>query len=349
MLEHLHRQWQLRVDGIRFLAPQLLAPARACPDVTPVIEALGYVMVLDLLGLWADRPADERRLLGDAGRRAVGVLREREVRLPGGADDWRAPIALADAALHLMAQARAARGLMAQADAARDFMAQADAARGFMAQADAARVTIADEPEAGDRARAIPKDALHVTAATLVRMLRGELDGIAAGLCATHVAHCRPCHDAAAVVVMTEPPGQWSSEGSTGWSSGWSSEPAPSPGRAFGPPVPPERHEPWRIAASAAAPMRAPGDGHPLAAHPDPAFDVIGFADDGHYRLAVYAADHLPVRVEHADITTEAMRPGYWIGAARVTLSGGARLSGVRVWVGERDALIDLVLPRSKR
>ncbi len=126
-----------------------------------------------------------------------------------------------------------------------------------------------------------PADPLCPPDGSLLGMLRGEPDGLSAGQRAAHVAGCEACRRSLRVLDLAQ-------------GGGAQSELA--------------------VAAAAAAPMRAPTEGRPLAELEDPEAEAVLFEEGGERRLAVYATAAAPVRLEAEGVTTEQMLSGYWLG-----------------------------------
>src|SRR5690606_18185815 len=101
-----------------------------------------------------------------------------------------------------------------------------------------------------------PADPMHPPDGSLLTMLRGQPDGLSAGQRAAHVGGCEPCRRTLRVLDLAEGRG------------------APSQ---------------LAVAAAAAAPMRAPTEGRPLARLEDPEAEAVLFEEGGERRLAVYA------------------------------------------------------------
>lgn len=141
-------------------------------------------------------------------------------------------------------------------------------------------------------------DLVRPSAQRLVRLLRGELDGVAAAHCAGWLAN-HP-DEAHLLRVMAEAEG------------------APRPQRIA-------------VAAASASQMRNPNEGKLIAALEDPPIEAVLFTSPR--QLAIYAAEPVAVRLEAEGVTTEEIAPGYWIGK----VSGGASQIEAVVHIGDRE------------
>ena len=151
-----------------------------------------------------------------------------------------------------------------------------------------------------------PAQGLHPPDGQLIQMLRGEPDGLSAGLCAGHVLDCDQCR--AAVRVLDQSRGAVVAT--------------------------------LAVAAAAAEEMRPPAEGTLLSQIEDPRAEVLLFAEDGGRQLAVYAAESAPVRVVGEGVTTEQMLSGYWLGR----VAPGAERLALRLHVGDRTADLEIDL-----
>lgn len=272
MNQSLERAWKKGLDRA--------ARWRRGQDPTPVLEALGLALVLEVTGDLDVRPSDELEPLRARGTDAVRAAAE----VRGARDDdpearrWAAD--LARAGLRVL-------GVTTKSGA-----------------------------------RRAPADVLHPQHARLLRMLRGELDGLAAGACATHVLSCARCASAVRVLQMSELPVATGSGGTV--EEGW-----------------------MAVAASPRAPMRPPSEGRLVARLEDQRVEAILFEDHGAQRVGVYAADPLPIRLAGERVTTEHMLPGYFLG--RIDPRG--KTLDATLHIGEREVRwrIPVGGPRKKK
>ncbi|MEM9188408.1 MAG: hypothetical protein AAGF12_04500 [Myxococcota bacterium] len=143
-----------------------------------------------------------------------------------------------------------------------------------------AAVALLDAP--GADSHSVPNDVgdlLPPPPGRLLRMLRGEPDGISAGLCAAAVHRSAESQRALQTLLLAEP-------------------------------------IELRAAAQSPGSMRDPAEGTQLAAWADPAFEVVLFAEAaGEVELGVYAATEAPVRLTASGARTTEMLPGYWFGS----------------------------------
>jgi hypothetical protein len=129
-------------------------------------------------------------------------------------------------------------------------------------------------------------DATPPSPSRVLKMIRGELDGLSAASCAISLLRDPVARGQLQVLRM----------------SGDSTA------------AHPHGQEPIRAAAAAAADMRAPFDGELIAELDRPAVEFLIFRDEDAVRLAVYAFESAPIRLVAQGVETEAMRAGYWIG-----------------------------------
>lgn len=125
----------------------------------------------------------------------------------------------------------------------------------------------------------LPRDLVRPSARRLTRLLRGELDPIAAAHCAGWLDQ-HP-DEAELLRILARAEG------------------AATPRR-----IP--------VAAASAARMRDPSEGKLVDTREDPAVQAIWFGDSR--ELAIYAGEAAPVRLEAEGVTTREIAPGYWIG-----------------------------------
>lgn len=153
-----------------------------------------------------------------------------------------------------------------------------------------------------------PADLTPPSPRRILRMLRGELDGLSAASCAARLA--RDGVDAAAVLAMATSAG------------------AP----------------PTTIAVAAAdpEPIRAPAEGRVVARLPAPGLEAVLFHSPPPRRLAIYAERSVPVRLTAAGAATEGMQPGYWIGRLDRRVRGALSAT---IRVGDREVAWTIPLP----
>ncbi len=221
--------------------------------VEPVLEAAALGVVLEVMGELRRVPEHERRIVRDAARRALLRARPTQDTETAEGED--------DAQALRLAASLAREGLRA----------------------------LTGEPATSARA---PADAhtWHPPARSLVWMMRGAPDALAAASVALHVERCAACEMAVQIARMSA-----------------------------------ESAVPLRVAAASAAPMLAPQAGRLVATREAPAAEAIVFEDGRGTLVAIYTAEPLPVRYVAEGLTTEDMRPGYWAGRCA---PGAARLEG---------------------
>lgn len=158
----------------------------------------------------------------------------------------------------------------------------------------------------GRPARA-PADPLHPTDGALIRMLRGEPDGLTAAARAAHVRGCDACLGRLRVLRMAD-------------------------GEATVPSL--------AVAAATAAPMRAPTEGRVVARLADPEVEAVVFEDGAERYLAIYASASEPVRLVAEGVTTQQMLSGYWLGR----VGPSTRRIGGALHVGDRTVTLEIEL-----
>lgn len=217
-------------------------------DPAPVFEALGYASLVDAIGARDLLGRDEAKSLRGAGRKALLAFGPDAT--SRGEDEDEDAEDLAIARRKIAEIARAGLGSLERASA----------------QPDAAGTST----------------SLHPPSRTLVRMLKGDVDGLTAGHWAMHIRECAACQNEIAVVRMTA--------GETGDIGALA------------------------IAAARPASVRAPAGGRVVGEKKRPALEAVLFEDDTGRRLAVYAQASDPVRLVAEGVTTEDTLEGYWIG-----------------------------------
>lgn len=146
-----------------------------------------------------------------------------------------------------------------------------------------------DEPACDARVLIPPAD--------LVRLLRGELDGYAAGALAMRVRRSREATAELRTLLRLEAP----------------------------------RERTLSLAAAGAAAVLDPGAGRKVAVHPS-GVEAVLFEDDAVTRLAIYSEAPDPLRLVAPELTTEDVREGYWVGR----VAGDARSVRAALHIGER-------------
>jgi hypothetical protein len=223
-------------------------------DPSPVFEALGYAAFVDAIGARGLLARDEANALRRAGREALLAFG------PDGSGTDGSTTGDAD-------------------DAAGDAETLALARRSI---ADVARAGLAAlERGSGAVPHRVAALAFHPPAATLVRILRGEADGLTAGRWAAHLRACDGCRHEIDVAR-----------------------------RANG-----ELDEPGlALAAARPAEVLAPARGRVVGTLKRPALEAVLFDSEHGRKLAVYAQASAPVRLVADGVTTEDTLEGYWIG-----------------------------------
>ena len=148
-----------------------------------------------------------------------------------------------------------------------------------------------------DAPGALPADLRRPTARRLSRLLRAELDPVAAAHCAGWLLRHPPEADLARAMAHAEGA------------------------------VLPRRIS---VAAASAGRLRDPSEGRVVATLDDPRAEAVWFAPER--ALAVYTADAAPVHLEAEGVTTREIAPGYWIGE----VAQGVAAVDAELHVGER-------------
>ena len=175
----------------------------------------------------------------------------------------------------------------------------------------------AESPEGPDVRVAIPPS-------DLTRLLRGQLDGFAAGSLAMRVRRSDAAIAELRMLLALAPAG---SERPAGSAEGSTTE------------LEAEGRRPLALAAADAAAVLDPAAGRALGTLEGVGAEAILFAGTPR-RLAVYAEDPAPLRLVAPELTTEDVREGYWIG--RIA-EGATRIEAV-LHVGDRSEPWVLVL-----
>lgn len=143
----------------------------------------------------------------------------------------------------------------------------------------------------------------------VTRLLRGELDGFAAGSLARKIRRSDAAMAELRTLTRLEGPNAHIGDGA------------------------PPRARDLSLAAAAAAAVLDPAGGRGLGTHATLGVEAVLFADEGEgARLAIYAEDPDPLRLVAPALTTLDVREGYWIGR----VAGGATRIEATLHVGNR-------------
>ena len=129
----------------------------------------------------------------------------------------------------------------------------------------------------------------------LVRLLRGELDGFAAGSLAIQVRRSEPAMAELRMLTQLREP--------------TSNEASPEVELA-----PEADAQVFSLAAAGTEAVLDPAGGRALGVHPTLGVEAVLFRDEHSCRLALYAESPAPLRLVAPELTTEDVREGYWIG-----------------------------------
>jgi hypothetical protein len=215
-------------------------------DPFPVIEALGYAIVLHLVGALDGIAESERRSLLSVSKAALDAARafgRGEDDDPDDAEAYAQGARLGELGSRLL------------------------------------------EGETSPRLEGLPADALDPTDRRVLRMLRGELDGLSAAACAVR---CLMRDDARPRLLWTI------------------AQDALEEARRCAPPAP------LRLAAADPAPIRPPDEGRFVGALEDTLLEAVFFPAER--QLAVYAATPAFLQVLAPGLTPKDVKPGYFLG-----------------------------------
>ncbi len=250
---------------------------RSGDDPEPVLEALALTVALELTSVLGRVPLADRGALRNLGQRAM-------LQLGGPERDEEELEALR------MCAAIAREGLRA----------------------------LAGRPPTRPPEDAPPRRDLRplIPPGDLTRLLRGELDGFAAGSLAIQIRRSEPAMAELRMLIR-------SSEATSASESADPSRPAVE-----------------TIALAAAGPQAVldPAQGRALGVHPTFGVEAVLFEEEGRCRLALYAEEPDPLRLVAAELTTEDVREGYWIGR----VAQGRTSVQATLHVGERSEIWDL-------
>ncbi len=230
-------------------------------DPFPVLEALGYAIVLRLVDGLDEVPAADRAAILGVAADAIRAARAYEGDGEEDAEAYARGAAIGELAMRLLAGKPAVE------------------------------------------LEGLPADAMRPTDRRIVRMLKGELDGLSAAACAVW---CLRAGDDRARIL-------WSVERQLAADTASNAE------------------EPLRLAAAEPASVRPPDDGCFLGAYEDTLLEAVFFPEER--QLAIYCAPPAFLQVVASGLTPKDVKPGYWLGDVAAD-AGPTRELEVRV--GER-------------
>ena len=293
MTEALIRAWRARTDrAVAWSSGQ---------DPEPVLEALAMWVAVAVVGSASRVAPPERRALRKVGQRALLQLGG-PLKIAGGDTD--------------------------EDEDARDALRLAAAiAREGLALLDRDHPPHDGEPS--DDPSSPPSRALGILIPPdeVVRMLRGELDGFAAGSLAWKIRRSRTARAELEMLLAVADASPLDHSG----------------GESAAP-----RSRRLALAASEAAPVLDPARGRPLSTHPEAGAELVLFSEaheaPGARKLAVYAESPEPIRLVAPELRTEDVREGYWVGS----LHAGVTRIAATLQIGDRSYPWQLEVPDAK-